>query len=420
MTEHDATIDPRDRLLELGRAVARAATIDDMIRVVTDVAGPLVKAANATALLMDESNSRLVVYHGPAARTQAVRVVDLSDPTPAAEAARTGEPVFLASVEELCTQYPRFVEQVETLDWAALAVLPLLEGGELFGVVVYRWIDEVEFTPDRRQLIETISELVGHALARARNHDQLVGYARRLRESNHDLDSFAAAVAHDLRQPLRQVSSYIDVLFDHLPAESFDDEADQFAERIRVAVGRADRLIVALLEYARAGGKPLADDEVPLGDLTRDVIDGLRVRLDECGATVRVDELPTVQVDPALFHQVMQNLLDNAAKYRDPRRQAEIVVSAAPDERGNEDGRPWWRIVVRDNGIGIPAEHLSKIFDVFTRAQQGAQLSGTGIGLATAKRVVERHAGAIGVESTAGAGSTFWFTVPGVAGRHRY
>ena len=411
--------DPTAKLLELGRAVARAATIDDMIRVVTDIAGPLVKATNATALLMDESKSKLVVYHGPAARTQTVRVVDLADPTPAAEAARTGEPVFVASLEELCTRYPRFVEQLEKLDWAALAVLPLFEGGALFGVVVYRWIDEVEFTPARRELIETISELVGHALARARNHDQLVGYTRRLSESNRDLDSFASAVAHDLRQPLRQVSSYIDVLFEYLPAESIDDEANQFADRIRVAVERADRLIVALLEYARAGGKPMTDAEVPLDALARDVIDGLRVRLDECAATVRVEQLPTIQGDPALFHQVLQNLVDNAAKYRDPSRQAEIVVSAAP-ERTDDDGRPWWRISVRDNGIGIPAEHLSKIFDVFTRAQQGVQLSGTGIGLATAKRVVERHGGAIGVESTAGAGSTFWFTVPGIAGRHHY
>ena len=95
-------------------------------------------------------------------------------------------------------------------------MLPLLEGGELFGVVVYRWTEAVEFTPARRELIETISELVGHALARARNHDHLVAYTRRLRDSNRDLDSFAAAVAHDLRQPLRQVSSYVDVLFDHL------------------------------------------------------------------------------------------------------------------------------------------------------------------------------------------------------------
>jgi signal transduction histidine kinase len=418
----DATIaDPRAKLLELGRAVARAATIEDVIRVLADVAGPLVSAANATALLRDETHCKLVVYHGPAARTAAVRVVDLSDPTPAAEAVRTGQPVFVASLEELCELYPRFIQQLEQVDWAALAVLPMYEGGELFGVVVYRWMESVEFTAERRELIETISELVGHALARARSHDHLVAHTRRLRESNRDLDSFAAAVAHDLRQPLRQLSSYIDVLFDHLHADQFDDEATHYAERIRLAVGRADRLIVALLDYGRAGGKPMADEEVALGAVARDVVEALRARLDDGEAEVRIEELPTVEGDPALLHQVLQNLIDNAAKYKSPDRPAEIVVSAERQDLGaGDDDTPWWRISVRDNGVGIAPEHLSKVFDVFTRAQQGAQLSGTGIGLATAKRVVERHGGTIGVDSTPGAGSTFWFTLPGVAGRHRY
>ena len=417
----DATIaDPRPKLLELGRAVARAATIEDVIRVLADVAGPVVGAANATALLLDESRCKLVVYHGPAARTAAVRVVDLSDPTPAAEAVRTSQPVFVASLEELCEKYPRFVEQLERVDWAALAVLPMHEGTELFGVVVYRWMEPVEFTPERRELIEMISELVGHALARARSHDHLLGYTRRLSESNRDLDSFAAAVAHDLRQPLRQLSSYIDVLFDHLRADQFDDEATHYAERIRVAVERADRLIVALLDYARAGGKPMVDEEVSLTAVAHDVLDGLRIRLE--GVDVRIGELPMVQGDPALLHQVLQNLIDNAAKYRDPDRPAEIVVTVEQQALAEDDdeGVPWWRISVRDNGLGIAPEHMSKVFDVFTRAQQGTQLSGTGIGLATAKRVVERHGGSIGVDSTPGEGSTFWFTVPGVAGRHRY
>jgi signal transduction histidine kinase len=415
----DAVVEPGAELVEFGRGLARAASMDDVIKVLAEVAGPLVGAANATALVLDESKSKLVVYHGPAARTQTVRVVDLSDPTPAAHVVRTGEPVFLASLDELCAAFPRFVEQLERVDWAALAVLPLLERGELFGVVVYRWTEVVEFTPARRDVMETISELVGHALARARSHDHLVAHTRRLRESNRDLDSFAAAVAHDLRQPLRQLSSYVDVLLDHLPSE-LDDDATHYAERIRASVERADRLIVALLEYARAGGKPMTDAEVALGAVARDVIDGLRVRLDEVGATVTIGELPTVQGDAALVQQILQNLVDNAAKYRDPTRPPKIFVRAEREGTDGDDGTPWWRISVCDNGVGIPPEQLEKVFDVFTRAQQGTRLSGTGIGLATAKRAVERHGGTIGVDSTPGEGSTFWFTLPGVAGRHHY
>ena len=95
-------------------------------------------------------------------------------------------------------------------------------------------------------------------------------------------------------------------------------------------------------------------------------------------------------------------------------------MSAEPEERDDDTARRGGGSRCATTGIGIPPEHVVKVFDVFTRAQQGAQLSGTGIGLATAKRVVERHGGTIGVESTPGEGSTFWFTLPGVAGRHRY
>jgi signal transduction histidine kinase len=117
---------------------------------------------------------------------------------------------------------------------------------------------------------------------------------------------------------------------------------------------------------------------------------------------------------------VLQNLIENAAKYRDPNRRTEIVVSAAPEERDADDPTPYWRIAVHDNGIGIAPEQADKIFDVFTRAERASGQGGTGIGLASAKRVVERHGGTIGVDSTPGMGSTFWFTVPGIAGRHRY
>ena len=95
-------------------------------------------------------------------------------------------------------------------------------------------------------------------------------------------------------------------------------------------------------------------------------------------------------------------------------------MSAQLEELVSDDPTPWWRISVEDNGIGIDPEHADKIFDVFTRAEHGNELSGTGIGLASAKRVIERHGGMIGVESTPGVGSRFWFTLPGVAGRHRY
>ena len=224
-------------------------------------------------------------------------------------------------------------------------------------------------------------------------------------------------MAHDLRQPLRQIGAYIDLLLEHIGKDGVDPEAGHYADRITSAVGRADSLIVALLAYARAGGKPLAEAEVPLGGLVDEVIEVLGPRLQEATATVHHEDLPIVQGDPDLLRQVMQNLLDNAAKYREPSRTPYIAVSATYEERG--DG-PWWKIAVEDNGVGIPFEHLETVFDVFTRAHVGTGRGGTGIGLASAKRIVERHGGTMWVASTLGRGSTFYFTLPGVAGRHLY
>ena len=185
-------------------------------------------------------------------------------------------------------------------------------------------------------------------------------------------------------------------------------------------MARADRLIIGLLDYARAGGKPLIDDEVDLRELVCEARDGLRLRLHQAGARLDIAELPTVQGDRALLTQLVQNLLDNAAKYRDPDRPLTIAIRAAPDGRDDGDGRPWWCISVCDNGLGIAAEHLGRVFDVFTQAQSGAQLSGTGIGLATAKRVVERHGGVIEVDSTPGRDRRSRSRCPGPAGRHTY
>ena len=205
------------KLLEFGRAVARAATIDDMILVVADVAGPLVSATNATAMLLDESRSKLVVYHGPAGQDErgAGRRPLRSD------AGGRGRPHRRAGLPRQPRRAVRRATRASSsssssstgprspccrCSRAASCSASSSTGG---------W-NRSSSRRRRRELIETISELVGHALARARNHDHLVAYTRRLRDSNRDLDSFAAAVAHDLRQPLRQLSSYIDVLFDHL------------------------------------------------------------------------------------------------------------------------------------------------------------------------------------------------------------
>ncbi len=405
-------------LLELGRAAAASSTIKNVASIVAEVAGPLVGSVNAGVGVLDDTGRTLVIYHGPNSATADVLRVEVTDRTPAGDAVCTDAPVYLETNAELEERYPSMSIRVRPRDWAALAVLPLRTDRELTGVAMFRYADEVRFTPERRVLLEAACELLGGALGRARNHDRLVEYSRLLAESNTDLETFAAAVAHDLRQPFRHLSSYVHLLIENLGVEDLDDEGKHYLDIVTTALQRADSMIVALLEYSRVRGQPMFEATVSLDALIAEVSEVMRPALDEASTTIRCEELPSVQADPTLLRQVIQNLLENAVKYRDPSRRPEILVWATPEP--HSDATPWWRIHVHDNGIGIPSEHIDVIFEMFSRARPDAGSDGSGIGLTLAKRIVERHGGEIDVRSTPGKGSTFSFTLPGVVTRHRF
>ena len=346
----DATIaDPRAKLVELGRAVARAATIDDVIRVARRrrrAPGERRQRDGAAARRVAGRSSSSTTDLRPAPQPCGSSTSPI--PTPAAEVVRTGQPVFVASLDELCDALSR-ASSSSSSGWTGPRS-PCCRCSRAASCSASSCTDgwsPVEFTPERRELIETISELVGHALARARNHDHLVAYTRRLRDSNRDLDSFAAAVAHDLRQPLRQLSSYIDVLFDHLHADQFDDDADALrrAHPCRRRAGRPpDRRPARLrprrrqADGRRRGG---ARRRRPRRASRRCACASTRSAR-RCAS----GSCPTVQGDPALLHQVLQNLIDNAAKYQRPGPTGRDRRVGRAEEGAGDDGTPWWRISV--------------------------------------------------------------------------
>jgi PAS domain S-box-containing protein len=224
-----------------------------------------------------------------------------------------------------------------------------------------------------------------------------------LARSNKELEQFAYVASHDLQEPLRMVSSYTQLL-----AERYENQLDEKAQKyIAYAVDgavRMQRLINDLLVYSRVStrGKPFetVDSHALLGEAIRN----LTVAIEESGALIITNELPTVRADPAQLILLFQNLLANAIKYRGdgPPR---IHVSAS--DAGNE-----WVFAVSDNGIGIDRQYADRIFVIFQRLHTSAEYPGTGIGLAVCKRIVERHGGKIWVESEPGKGSTFIFSLP--------
>jgi len=230
-------------------------------------------------------------------------------------------------------------------------------------------------------------------------------YERKLETSNERLEQFAYAASHDLQEPLRMVSSYLQ-LVERRYAGELDEDAREFIE---FAVDGADRMrnmIDGLLEYSRVGTHGDPFESVDLNDVLADVCEDLQVRIEESGADIEAESLPEVDGDPGQLRQVFQNLLANAIEYSgdDPPR---IDITASRDGGA-------WLISIRDEGIGIAPEDADRVFEVFQSLDSSTEHSGTGIGLALCERIVERHGGDIWVESELGAGATFSFTLPAI------
>ncbi|MEO5336510.1 MAG: PAS domain S-box protein [Magnetospirillum sp. WYHS-4] len=228
--------------------------------------------------------------------------------------------------------------------------------------------------------------------------------------SNADLEDFAYAISHDLQEPLRMVSGYLNLLQRRYQTR-LDQEADDFIGFAVDGSGRMQAMIHDLLEYSRINSRGAHRHPVDSRQALRGALDNLVRAIDESGAELEIGELPVVTADAGQLMRLLQNLVGNALKYRVPDRQPVIRISARRQESE-------WLFSIADNGIGIDAQYFERIFRVFQRLHGRSQYAGTGIGLAVCKRIVERHGGRIWVESKPGEGSTFFFTLPagGAAG----
>ena len=238
---------------------------------------------------------------------------------------------------------------------------------------------------------------------RKRTEEELKRATEDLIRSNRELEQFAYIASHDLQEPLRMVASSTQLL-----ARDYKDKLDtEAAEYIGFAVEGAKRmqmLINQLLNYSRVGAQPKPFEPVDCEKIFEAAVVNLRIAIDESRATLTHDPLPTVMGDDVQLLQVFQNLLANAIKFQ-RREHPQIHVWAE-----QKDGQ--WEFAVRDNGIGIDPRHHERLFGIFQRLHGREKYSGTGIGLAICKKVVEQHGGHIWVESAPGKGSTFYFTIP--------
>jgi signal transduction histidine kinase len=236
-----------------------------------------------------------------------------------------------------------------------------------------------------------------------RRTQQLSATATDLARSNTELEQFAYVASHDLQEPLRMVSSYLQLLQRKYQGQ-LDASADKYIAYAVDGAARMQRMINDLLAYSRVmtrGKAPVATD---CERAWSDALANLERRIQENAAVVTHDPLPTVQADASQLIQVFQNLIGNAIKYHG---------AETPRIHGSAQRQPGhWLFSVRDNGIGIEPQYFERVFVIFQRLHGKEEYSGTGIGLAVCKKIVERHGGTIWVESQYGAGSTFYFTIP--------
>ncbi len=239
---------------------------------------------------------------------------------------------------------------------------------------------------------------------RRRTEELLSKRTRELEETNNELQQFTYVASHDLREPLRMITSFSQSL-EKRYKDKLDKTANEYIGFVVDAAARMQNLIDDLLVYSRVGTRGLPFEPVDMEKTLRSTLANLKMSIEETKTRISHDSLPIIQADSAQMMQVLQNLLDNAIKFRREEEAPAIHLSA---RREGEE----WVFSVKDNGIGIAPELFGRLFILFQALHTRNEYPGTGVGLAIAKRIVQRHGGRIWVESQPGKGSTFYFSIP--------
>jgi light-regulated signal transduction histidine kinase (bacteriophytochrome) len=291
--------------------------------------------------------------------------------------------------------------------------VPILAGDRLVGVLDVESRQQDAFTDSDEHLLVTVAGQLASALERLRAEQQLrrinVELEERVAErtamleaTNKELEAFSYTISHDLRAPLRRINSFAHVLIEDFAA-ILPSEAQIYLEKIISSSVKMAQLIDGVLDLSRLGKKSLTRTEVNLNALVRGVVDSLSAEQPNRQIEWVLADLPVVNADPLLLQQVFTNLLGNAVKYTSKRAQACIEVGVF-QQKGETV------FFVRDNGVGFDMKYANNLFSVFQRLHSEDEFEGSGIGLATVRRIIERHGGRVWAESAVDEGATFYLT----------
>lgn len=252
--------------------------------------------------------------------------------------------------------------------------------------------------------VQDVTRLKNNERALEKLNKDLKIRAEELMTVNKELEQFAYIASHDLQEPLRMVTSFLSQLQKKYEGQ-LDEKAQKYIHFAFDGATRMRQIILDLLEYSRAGRNEIKLEPVDLNEVMENILILLSHKIELRAATVNYNSLPTIIAAKTPLQQVLSNIIVNAIKYRNPSRKPVIQIGA-------EENNEYWVLSIADNGIGIDPEFFEKIFIVFQRLHRNEEYSGTGIGLAICKKIIERHGGKIWVESEKGVGTTFYFSIP--------
>lgn len=313
-------------------------------------------------------------------------------------------PIWVGGLEQE-TEFPRFRGIAESGMHSAFS-FPLWLGADLFGTMELFSRGGQRPEPRMLEMLGSLGTQLGLFIKRAQAEEQLRQATANLQRSNTELQQFAYVASHDLFEPLRMITSYLQLLT-HKYQARLPEEAQQFISFAVDGAKRMDGLIHDLLAYSRVDLRGRAFEPVLLEQVFEAAMANLKLAIEESHAAISHEPLPRVAADPIQMTQLFQNLLGNGIKFHG---QQPPRIEVGAHRREND-----WLLYVKDNGIGIDPKQFERIFVIFQRLHTRQEYAGSGVGLAICKKIVERHGGRIWVESTPGRGSTFFFTLPVLA-----
>ncbi|MCP4421428.1 MAG: PAS domain S-box protein [Chloroflexi bacterium] len=452
--QHIAKLRTRERHLQLLNSITHAALKTDspnMLQLLAERMRELLAADSCYIMLWDEAQQKtiLAASSDPLQNSFASMLAESDERTMISSVMHAGHPLIV----EDTFNTPYLSPHIASLFPAhSLLGLPLIVGNQKLGATLIVFNQLHHITPDEIACGEQAAGQIALAIARAKlleetqhhaaelekrvaertaelkqrvteveklnsgmlnlltdlrgANENVTRTAQQLEESNIELESFAYSVSHDLRAPLRHISGFV-VLLQKRESGRLDEKSTQYLQVITEAAVRMGQLIDDLLVFSRTGRQALITKPVDVNKLVAEAQRELVSAIGNREIIWEIETLPTVTADPALLRQVWANLLENAIKYTIPRTQAHIKIGALSSTKDNEI-----TFFVRDNGIGFDEKYIEKLFGVFQRLHRDKRFEGTGIGLATVRRIVYRHNGRTWAEGKVDKGATFYFTLP--------